>query len=277
MESTMYISESQSNGCSQQPHHQSPKFASTNSIPSLIESCPAAFDLPDSKKLSLSPNSVILRDQKTRRHSVLDDLKARRDSFFQKARRSSIFEDKENKEKRRSSDGNGRRGSIFYVSHDLLSEEAGSGTYNLNDSSNDNDDKNNTNTEDNNQEVSAQKDDESAPLEFSKKSRRKSWHPLAGKPPKVDRKRRKGVASSSSVASTGEVGSSEGLYNARQKRPSWWNIFVPDSVGRCVDISIRALFFGIWFGAMEGLYGVYVMGWTYRSFKWGMSFERRVV
>ncbi|XP_011506170.1 PREDICTED: oxidation resistance protein 1 [Ceratosolen solmsi marchali] len=229
MESKMYISEAQSNGCGQQ-HHSSPKFASTNSIPSLVESCPSLFDLPDSKQQS-SNNPVILRDQKARRHSVLDDLKARRDSFFQKARRSSFFEDKENKDKRRGSDGTPRRGSVFYVSQDLLSEEAiGKNAENGKD--------------DERKNESESRENESAtvapppltpppPLlpspEFVKKGRRKSWHPLVGKPPKVDRKRRKGTATG---APTSEVGSTEGLYNARQKRPSWWNIFVPDSVNR---------------------------------------------
>ncbi|XP_023247916.1 oxidation resistance protein 1 isoform X9 [Copidosoma floridanum] len=183
MESRMYITESHQ-------QHASPKFASTNSIPSLIESCQvSSYDLPESQ----------LRDPtKSRRYSVLEDLKARRDSFFQKARRHSIFEDKENREKRRASDS--RRSSVFYVStQDLFAEEQQEGS------------------------------DESSPLGFAaKKGRRKSWHPLVGKPPKVDRKRRKGVAGPASP----EAGSTEGLYNARQKRPSWWNIFVPDSVGR---------------------------------------------
>ncbi|XP_016837980.1 oxidation resistance protein 1 isoform X4 [Nasonia vitripennis] len=213
MESTMYISES--NGCGQ-PHIISPKFASTNSIPSLIESCPVVYDVPDAvSKKPTSPSSpgVILRDQKGRRHSVLDDLKARRDSFFQKARRSSIFEDKENREKRRSSES-GRRGSVFYVSHELLNEESSSPSPRKDDDE-----------QEAGEKEASSPSDESTPLEYAKKGRRKSWHPLAGKPPKVDRKRRKGVAAP-------EVGSTEGLYNARQKRPSWWNIFVPDSVGR---------------------------------------------
>lgn len=47
-----------------------------------------------------------------------------------------------------------------------------------------------------------------------KKGRRKSWHP------KLERKRRKGV-----VAPTNPPNGTE---NQRQKRPSWWNIFVPD-------------------------------------------------
>lgn len=48
-----------------------------------------------------------------------------------------------------------------------------------------------------------------------KKGRRKSWHP------KLERKRRKGV-----VVPTPPNGTEN--QNQRQKRPSWWNIFVPD-------------------------------------------------
>ncbi|KAH0563966.1 hypothetical protein KQX54_008388 [Cotesia glomerata] len=182
------------------------KFASTNSIPLSLEEA----------SVPLSP--AILRDAKGRRHSVLEDLKARRDSLFQRARRASIFEekdkckdkdkdkeknkdkDKENKdkqkEKRRSSEG-ARRGSVFYVSEDLLEE-------NLEVLANEN--------------VIRERE--------KKKGRRKSWHPLV-KPPKSDRKRKKGSAEISS-----EVGSAEALYSGRQKRFSWWNIFVPESVSR---------------------------------------------
>ena len=207
----MYISDD-SNGC-----QKGGKFASTNSIPSLVESCPSIEDEKNKDPV------VILRSTKGRRYSVFDDLKARRDSLFQRARRSSIFEDKENsispekekkpkekekekikekekkeiKEKRRSSEG-ARRGSVFYVSQDLLEE---------------------------NRDIDP--DERKAIDQEIKKGRRKSWHPLAVKPSKADRKRRKGTTSGPS-----EVGSTEGLYTARQKRPSWWNIFVPDSVGR---------------------------------------------
>lgn len=185
----MYITESPSIG------QTGPKFASTNSIPQSVSETPEKMP------------SVLFRDpNKGRRHSVLDDLRARRDSLFQRARRSSIFEDKENKkedggketietketkEKRRSSEGN-RRGSVFYVSDDLLEE---------------------------NPEILRQEAE-------VKKGRRMSWHPLT-RPPKVDRKRKKGL---SGVAV--DVGSTEGLYGVRQKRLSWWNIFVPDSVSR---------------------------------------------
>ncbi|XP_063973687.1 oxidation resistance protein 1 isoform X8 [Diachasmimorpha longicaudata] len=181
----MYITEAPGSGQTGQ------KFASTNSIPLAIEE--------SSEKLP----SILLRDTKGRRHSVLDDLRARRDSLFQRARRSSIFEDKENKkdkenkrnddkkEKRRSSEGN-RRGSVFYVSDDLLEE----------------------NPDTMKEEIEV------------KKGRRKSWHPLV-KPPKADRKRKKGL-----TGITADVGSTEGLYGGRQKRLSWWNIFVPDSVTR---------------------------------------------
>lgn len=185
----MYITETQSNGQS-----ATTKFASTNSIPALIQ------ETDEINKKDSSP--VILRDNKGRRHSVLDDLRARRDSLFQRARRASIFEDKENKdekkEKRRSSDGT-RRGSVFYVSEDLLEE---------------------------NQEALDNERQRLAEQEL-KKGRRKSWHPLI-KPPKLERKRRKGVASVPAQAG----GSSEALNYVRTKRSSWWNIFVPDSVTR---------------------------------------------
>ncbi|XP_076284047.1 TLD domain-containing protein mustard isoform X5 [Lasioglossum baleicum] len=192
METKMYISnEAHNNG------HAATKYASTNSIPSMMEDESSFGKLIGQRRDS----SVILRDNKGRRHSVLEDLKARRDSLFQKARRGSVVEEKENaklvqKDKRRSSDS-GRRGSVFYVSQDLLEE---------------------------NPEVL--EDERTQDLE-EKKGRRKSWHPLA-KPPKIDRKRRKGIAGVPT-----QVGSTDGLYTqARQKRPSWWNIFVPDSVTR---------------------------------------------
>jgi len=218
----MYISEPQ-NG------HATTKFASTNSIPAMMEqesSLTRIFGAVGKQR-----ENAILRDPKTRRHSVLEDLKARRDSLFQRARRASVFEEKENsakdrilkdnpkdkikndvkdsnakekpKDKKKSSDGNGgRRGSVFYVSEDLLEE---------------------------NQEI-LENEDRDRVTQEAKKGRRKSWHPLV-KPPKLDRKRRKGV---SGVPSESE-GSTEGLYPQsypRQKRPSWWNIFVPDSVTR---------------------------------------------
>lgn len=213
----MYISDDSNNTCP-----KGGKFASTNSIPSLVESCES---IDDSK---MKEPVVILRNNKARRHSVFDDLKAKRDSLFQRARRSSIFEDKENsmshekekknkekdkgkekekekekdkekekeKEKRRSSETSARRGSVFYVSQDLLEE---------------------------NRDIDLE--DQKAIDREIKKGRRKSWHPLA-KPPKADRKRRKGTTSGPP-----DVGSTEGLHT-RQKRPSWWNIFVPDSVVR---------------------------------------------
>lgn len=214
----MYISEPQ-NG------HTTTKYASTNSIPAMMEqesSLARIFGAVGKQR----ENAAILRDAKTRRHSVLEDLKARRDSLFQRARRVSMFEEKENsakdntkdikndvkdssakekpKDKRRSSsdsNGAGRRGSVFYVSEDLLEE---------------------------NQEV-LENEDRDRVAQEAKKGRRKSWHPLV-KPPKLDRKRRKGVSGIPS-----QSGSTEGLYSqsySRQKRPSWWNIFVPDSVAR---------------------------------------------
>ncbi|KAL6258073.1 hypothetical protein P5V15_009989, partial [Pogonomyrmex californicus] len=219
----MYISEPQ-NG------HTTTKYASTNSIPAMMEqesSLARIFGAVGRQR----ENAAILRDTKSRRHSVLEDLKARRDSLFQKARRASVFEEKENsaakditkdikndvkdggpkektKDKRRSSDSNGgRRGSVFYVSEDLLEE---------------------------NQEVLENEDRDRAAQE-AKKGRRKSWNPLV-KPPKLDRKRRKGVSGIPS-----QSGSTEGLYSQsypRQKRPSWWNIFVPDSVSRSKSRSV---------------------------------------
>ncbi|XP_011702798.1 PREDICTED: nuclear receptor coactivator 7 isoform X4 [Wasmannia auropunctata] len=213
----MYISEPQ-NG------HTTTKFASTNSIPAMMEQESSLARILGAVGKQRE-NVAILRDTKTRRHSVLEDLKARRDSLMQRARRVSLFEEKENsakdnvkdgvksdvkdgnakdksKDKRRSSDSNGgRRGSVFYVSEDLLEE---------------------------NQEV-LENEDRDRVAQEAKKGRRKSWHPLV-KPPKLDRKRRKGVSGIPS-----DSGSTEGLYSQsypRQKRPSWWNIFVPDSVVR---------------------------------------------
>ncbi|XP_066600024.1 nuclear receptor coactivator 7 isoform X5 [Prorops nasuta] len=215
------------------------KYASTNSIPSIMESSDVHVRgtlgiLGASAKNSTESTGVILRDAKSRRHSVLEDLKARRDSFFQKARRASVaasgfvsrVEEKENskddrpnaqptleqqqaqlqtqfREKRRGSVATGRRASVFYVSEDLLEE-------------------NQEILEDENSRIQAE-------LE-KKKGRRKSWHPLASKPPKIDRKRRKGVASVSNIGSSEEA--LEIQQQQRQKRPSWWNIFVPDSVVR---------------------------------------------
>ncbi|KAL0103363.1 hypothetical protein PUN28_017552 [Cardiocondyla obscurior] len=210
----MYISEPQ-NG------HAATKFASTNSIPAMMEQ-ESSFARLFGAVGRQNENTAIMRDKKSRRHSVLEDLKARRDSIIQKARRSSVFEEKENsakddvgndfkdgsakeksKDRRRSSESNGgRRSSVFYVSEDLLEE---------------------------NQEA-LESEDRDRVAQEAKKGRRKSWNPLV-KPPKLDRKRRKGVS-----GIPAETGSTEGLYSQsyapRQKRPSWWNIFVPDSVGR---------------------------------------------
>ncbi|XP_017753686.1 PREDICTED: nuclear receptor coactivator 7 isoform X3 [Eufriesea mexicana] len=200
METKMYISSEPQNG------HSTAKFASTNSIPSMMEKESSFAKLIGA--VGRRDSSAILRDNKGRRHSVLEDLKARRDSLFQRARRGSVVEEKENakqvqKEKRRASEG-GRRCSVFYVSQDLLEE---------------------------NQEL-LENERIQADLE-GKKGRRKSWHILA-KPPKLDRKRRKGIAGVPT-----QVGSTDGLYTqARQKRPSWWNIFVPDSVARSKSRSV---------------------------------------
>lgn len=205
----MYISNEPQNG------HTTTKYASTNSIPAMIQEQESSLArILGAVGKQRENAAAILRDGKGRRHSVLEDLKARRDSLFQRARRASMFsaDEKENakdngkdtakekpKDKRRSSDAGGaRRGSVFYVSEDLLEE---------------------------NHEIPESEDRAQAAQE-AKKGRRKSWHPLA-KPPKVDRKRRKGVVAPSQTSST------EGLYpQVRQKRPSWWNIFVPDSVTR---------------------------------------------
>ncbi|XP_014478018.1 PREDICTED: nuclear receptor coactivator 7 isoform X1 [Dinoponera quadriceps] len=203
----MYISNEPQNG------HTTTKYASTNSIPAMIQEQESSLArILGAVGKQRENAAAILRDGKGRRHSVLEDLKARRDSLFQRARRASIFGDeKENakdnskdnvkekpKEKRRSSD-TGRRGSVFYVSEDLLEE---------------------------NHDIPENEDRAQAAQE-AKKGRRKSWHPLAKPPKVVDRKRRKGVVAPA------QTGSTEGLYpQTRQKRPSWWNIFVPDSVTR---------------------------------------------
>lgn len=56
-----------------------------------------------------------------------------------------------------------------------------------------------------------------------KRGRRKSWHP------KFERKRRKGVVVPS-VSPPGSAGSiPEHTHRQREKRASWWNIFVPDN------------------------------------------------
>ncbi|XP_014478019.1 PREDICTED: nuclear receptor coactivator 7 isoform X2 [Dinoponera quadriceps] len=209
----MYISNEPQNG------HTTTKYASTNSIPAMIQEQESSLArILGAVGKQRENAAAILRDGKGRRHSVLEDLKARRDSLFQRARRASIFGDeKENakdnskdnvkekpKEKRRSSD-TGRRGSVFYVSEDLLEE---------------------------NHDIPENEDRAQAAQE-AKKGRRKSWHPLAKPPKVVDRKRRKGVVAPA------QTGSTEGLYpQTRQKRPSWWNIFVPDSVTRSKSRSV---------------------------------------
>ncbi|CAL1684367.1 unnamed protein product [Lasius platythorax] len=231
----MYISNEPQNG------HTTTKFASTNSIPAMMEQESSLAKILGAVGRQRE-NAAILRDSKSRRHSVLEDLKARRDSLFQRARRASVFDVRDNnakdsaksdvkdnakdnakdsnakdkpkdsnakdkpKDKRRGSDSS-RRSSVFYVSEDLLEE---------------------------NQEVPENEDCDRT-VQEAKKGRRKSWHPLV-KPPKLDRKRRKGV---SGVPS--QTGSTEGLYSpsyTRQKRPSWWNIFVPDSVVRSKSRSV---------------------------------------
>ncbi|XP_044011075.1 oxidation resistance protein 1-like isoform X19 [Aphidius gifuensis] len=199
------------------------KFASTNSIPISIEESATINHHHNNNIINYNNNNnnepqqptVIFRESKGRRHSVLDDLRARRDSFFSRARRGSIFDEKENnklkepketkeiKEKRRSSEGNQRRSSVFYVTDDLLEE--------------------------NHDVVFNEKEKEKL-----KKGRRKSWHPLANnKTPKTDRKRKKGLFGIPS-----DVGSTEAIYAGRQKRLSWWNIFVPDSVSRSKSRSV---------------------------------------
>lgn len=54
-----------------------------------------------------------------------------------------------------------------------------------------------------------------------KRGRRKSWNPSIGK---FEKKRRKSAAIPGSPAAPG----SEDIKYHRQKRPSWWTIFVPD-------------------------------------------------
>ncbi|XP_046818705.1 oxidation resistance protein 1 isoform X7 [Vespa crabro] len=250
MESKMYIKDeneeevieynlkSKKNGQQKQQQQVTMKYASTNSIPSTMEeenentfdrrimgerfagvrSATSATILRESTTTGITtttntnPNTVSA--VKSRRYSVLEDLKARRDSLWQRARRTSTFDEKENakqqkivygKEKRRSSDGGAaRRGSVFYVTEDLLEEK---------------------------QDVMVNEEKERAAIIEAKKGRRKSWHPLAGvKPSKSERKRKKAVVG---VPPVEQVASAEALYtHTRQKRPSWWNIFVPDSVSR---------------------------------------------
>ncbi|XP_043671034.1 uncharacterized protein LOC122630527 isoform X4 [Vespula pensylvanica] len=256
MESEMYIKDqneeevieynlnSKKNGQQQQI---TMKYASTNSIPSTMEeenentfdrrimgerfagvrSAASAAILRESttgtgtttNSTTTNTNPSTVSAVKARRYSVLEDLKARRDSLWQRARRTSTFEEKENakqqkivygKEKRRSSDsGAARRGSVFYVTDDLLEEK---------------------------QDVIVNKEEERAAIIEAKKGRRKSWHPLAGvKPSKSERKRKKAVVG----APPEQVASAEALYtHTRQKRPSWWNIFVPDSVSRSKSRSV---------------------------------------
>lgn len=207
----VYISNDSQNG------HSTTKYASTNSIPAMVQEQESSLvKILGAVGKQRENAAAILRDGKGRRHSVLEDLKARRDSLFQKARRASVFDEKENtrdnakdkpEDKRRSSiTGGERRSSVFYVSEDLLEE---------------------------NQEVLEDENHVQINQE-TKKGRRKSWHPLV-KPPKLDRKRRKGIVEAS------QAGSTEGLYSqSQQKRPSWWNIFVPDSVIRYL-LSLLAL------------------------------------
>ncbi|XP_011251131.1 nuclear receptor coactivator 7 isoform X4 [Camponotus floridanus] len=225
----MYISNEPQNG------HTTTKYASTNSIPAMMEQESSLARILGAVGRQRENAAILRESSKSRRHSVLEDLKARRDSLFQRARRASVFDEKDNnakdiaknsakdnikdntkdnakdnakdsnakdkpKDKRRSSDS-GRRNSVFYVSEDLLEE---------------------------NQEMPENENCDRT-VQEAKKGRRKSWHPLV-KPPKLDRKRRKGVSGIPS-----QTGSTEGLYSqnySRQKRPSWWNIFVPDSVVR---------------------------------------------
>lgn len=226
----MYISNEPQNG------HTTTKYASTNSIPAMMEQESSLARILGAVGRQRENAAILRESSKSRRHSVLEDLKARRDSLFQRARRASVFDDKDakdiaknnakdnskdnskdkdnnakdkSKDKRRSSDS-GRRNSVFYVSEDLLEE---------------------------NQEMPEDENCDRT-VQEAKKGRRKSWHPLV-KPPKLDRKRRKGVSGAPS-----QTGSTEGLYSqnyTRQKRPSWWNIFVPDSVVRYLFIS-RLLF-----------------------------------
>ena len=239
-------------------HHSTPtKYASASSIPDLIDptidpianSPPtgsSSFELTSSiesdanlKVLTKSNNNNNNSSgssnnnesrSKNRRHSVLDDLKA---SFLQKTRRSSVVSQQQvtdDKEKRRNSQQVQRRGSVFYVSAEsFLTDESISSGNNVS--------KDTTNEDFSIKDDSENKDDETTPLEVIKsKGRRKSWHPLAGganKLPKSERKRRKGGAASANTSESSDIGSAEeGFFQARQKRPSWWNIFVPDSVGR---------------------------------------------
>ncbi|XP_046604127.1 nuclear receptor coactivator 7 isoform X3 [Neodiprion virginianus] len=226
MESKVYITDNASLHHQNNNHRNSVKFASSaDSIPSLIErSFVQAVDDVGPPPLPPPRGGREKSENRGRRHSVLDDLRARRDSLFQRARRGSLFEDREKKpppgdevavvvkgEKRRSSDDN-RRGSVFYVSDELPEESNNPSTENDDAAAN----------------VAAETEIEVAePEAKDQKGRRRSWHPLA-KPPKLERKRRKGVTNVPP-----QTGSSpEGVYNVRQKRASWWNIFATETNSR---------------------------------------------
>ena len=85
METKMYISnEPQNNG-----HSAAAKYASTNSIPSMMEKESSFAKLIGA--VGRRDSNAVLRDNKGRRHSVLEDLKARRDSLFQRARRVKVI------------------------------------------------------------------------------------------------------------------------------------------------------------------------------------------
>lgn len=66
-----------------------------------------------------------------------------------------------------------------------------------------------------------------------KKGRRKSWHP------KLERKRRKGVV----VPTSPPNGTDQPMQ--RQKRPSWWNIFVPEHWPRYLFILYNSNFYSL--------------------------------
>lgn len=74
--------------------------------------------------------------------------------------------------------------------------------------------------------ITITQDDSDEVLTTEKKRRRSSWVT------KMERRRRKGLPSMSTEIDYTSNGISNGHYDAyiRQKRHSWWNIFVPENL-----------------------------------------------
>lgn len=74
--------------------------------------------------------------------------------------------------------------------------------------------------------ITITQDDSDEALTKEKKRRRSSWVT------KMDRRRRKGLPAMNSEIDFTSNGITNGNYDAyiRQKRHSWWNIFVPDNL-----------------------------------------------